>query len=86
MSTYLVAILVADYKCLNGVSNMALPPANTVDVAVCARPNAIDQLDLAFEASIKILEFFEIFYEAKYPLPKLGTFKNSSFLSYFFFL
>lgn len=73
MSTYLLAILVADYRCIPGLANMPLAPAGrTVDVSVCARPNAYDQLDLAFEASVKILEFFEGFYQAKYPLPKLG--------------
>lgn len=79
MSTYLLAILVADYKCLNGVSNTVYPPAKAVDVAVCARPNAFDQLDLAFEASVKILEFFDSFYQAKYPLPKLDHVASPTF-------
>lgn len=72
MSSYLVAILIADFECLYGQSNMVIPPINLVDVSVCTRPNAVNQLDLALEASTKILEFFEVFYETKYPLPKLG--------------
>ena len=72
MSTYLVALLISDYECVSNKSNMVLPPANTVDVDVCTRSNAMDQLDLAVEAAVKILEFFETFYVTKYPLPKLG--------------
>lgn len=79
MSTYLLAILIADYRCQDGVSNMALPPANTVNVSVCARPNAYDELDLALEAAVDILEFFETFYEAKYPLPKLDHVASPTF-------
>lgn len=74
MSAYLVAILISDFECLYGESNMQFPPVNTVNVSVCTRPNAASQLELALEASTKILEFFEVFYEAKYPLPKLGKF------------
>lgn len=70
MSSYLLAVLISDFGCLSGVSKP--PLSGQVDVSVCTRPNAVDQLDLALEASLSVLEFFEGYYEAKYPLPKLG--------------
>ena len=79
MSTYLVALLISDYQCISGQSDMTLPPANKLDVDVCTRPNAMDQLDLAQEASLRIVEFFETFYEAKYPLPKLDHVSSPTF-------
>lgn len=50
-----------------------MPPiSENVDVSVCTRPNAVNQLGLALNASIDVLEFFEEFYNVAYPLPKLG--------------
>jgi aminopeptidase N len=74
MPTYLIAILISDYKCMDGIANT--PGFKAVDVSVCARPNAYDQLDLAFNSSIEILEFFENYYKVGYPLPKLGYYKK----------
>lgn len=71
MSTYLVAILVSDFKCRSGISNSSY---SNVDVKVCARPNAEDKLELALNSSVDILSFFEEYYKVKYPLKKLGIF------------
>lgn len=71
MSTYLLAILVSDYQCKTKLANT--PLSNGVNVSVCARPNAIDQLNLALNSSITAIEFFEDFYKIDYPLPKLGN-------------
>lgn len=71
MSTYLLAISVSDYECIEGVSDT--PLSQGVKSKICARPNAKDQLGLAFNASLSSLAFFEGFYQVKYPLPKLGT-------------
>ena len=70
MSSYLLAILISDFKCDSGVS--ITPLSGKVDVSVCTRPNAMDQLALAKEASLDILAFFEGYYQVEYPLPKLG--------------
>jgi aminopeptidase N len=70
MPTYLVAFVISDYTCRNGTAHPIL--SKNVDVSVCARPNAFDQLDLAFNSSIEILEYFEKYYDVLYPLPKLG--------------
>jgi aminopeptidase N len=69
MSTYLVAVIVSDFKCITSMAYMKL--SRPVSVSVCARPSAIDQLDYALNVSVQILEFFESYYNVKYPLPKL---------------
>ena len=70
MPTYLVALVVSDYQCIKGISNTTL--SGGVNISVCARPNAMDQLDLAYNSAIELLEFFEDYYNISYPLPKLG--------------
>jgi aminopeptidase N len=71
MSTYLVAVIISDYACKDGT---AKPSDNrSIDIQVCARSNAQDELDLALEASIGMSEFFEKYYGIAYPLRKLGT-------------
>ena len=69
MSTYLVAILKSDFKCKEGQAK----PSNThsIDVSVCAKPAGYADLELAYEASIKTIEFFENFYGIEYPLKKI---------------
>ena len=69
MSTYLVALIISDFKCLSGVAKTKL--SKEIGVSVCAQPDAIDQLSYALNASIKLTEFFESYYKVKYPLPKL---------------
>jgi aminopeptidase N len=75
MSSYLVALILSDFVCIKSVAKPIL--SKNINVSVCARPNAIDQLDYALNNSIKILEFFETFYNVKYPLPKCGIFLNT---------
>jgi aminopeptidase N len=69
MSTYLVAILVSDFQCAKAIAKPKL--SKRVEVGVCARPNAYDQLEYALNASVGALEFLEEFYNIEYPLPKL---------------
>jgi aminopeptidase 2 len=70
MSTYLLAVVISDYECQ---SEVAKPSANRkIDINVCARSNAQDELALALEASVKVSEYFEQYYGIAYPLPKLG--------------
>ena len=70
MSTYLVALVVSDFKCKNGIAKSS--NNHSVNVSVCARPNAYDDLYLAYNSSIKLLEFFENYYNKTYPLKKLS--------------
>ncbi len=76
MPTYLVALVISDFKCKSGIANPLL--SKSVNVSVCARPNAFDQLDLAFTSAIELLEFYETYYKTKYPLPKLGNLSSST--------
>ena len=69
MSTYLLAIVVSDFKCRPGVSK---PNDNrSVNFSVCARPNRYNDLDLAFETSLNLSAYFENYYGIEYPLKKL---------------
>jgi aminopeptidase N len=70
MSTYLVALLISDFKCKTGVAKGYI--SGNINVTSCARENAIDLLDFGHNSSIQLIEFFERHYEIAYPLPKLG--------------
>lgn len=64
MSTYLVALIVSDFKSIS-IQN------NRIQLAVYARPNAINQTNYALSVMHPLLEFFEKTYGQKYQLPKL---------------
>ena len=69
MSTYLVALIISDFKCKYGNAKAGIH--GTVDVRVCARSNANDQLDYALKYAILTLESFEKYFGIKYTLSKL---------------
>lgn len=71
MSSYLVAVLISDFECRG---DKAPTMSGEVNVDVCARPNAYNDLDLALEASLSIIGRFEDYFQVEYPLPKLGFF------------
>jgi aminopeptidase N len=79
MSTYLVAVIVSDFKCMHTEAKPAL--SRQVSVSLCARPNAIEQLQYALNVSAKITEFFESYYNVRYPLPKLDHIAMPDFAS-----
>ena len=64
MSTYLVAFVVSKFK----FKETSLD--NNVRFRIWARPNYLDQTDYALDIGPKILEFFESYFNVKYPLPK----------------
>ena len=68
MSTYLVALIISDFACINSTAHPKI--SKNVSVSVCARPEFVGQLQLALNVSTKIIEFFESFYNIEYPLPK----------------
>jgi aminopeptidase N len=70
MSTYLVALIVSDFKCIKTLARPVL--SKNVEINVCARPNAVDQISYALNVSTKLIEFFEAYYNIEYPLPKSG--------------
>ncbi|XP_014472138.1 PREDICTED: uncharacterized protein LOC106743116 [Dinoponera quadriceps] len=62
MSTYLVALLVSDFKSTKKVENK---------YAVYARPNAVDQAEYALSVISPIVKFFETNFKQKYQIDKL---------------
>ena len=74
MSSYLVGLVVSDFRCISGVADNAGPSGN-LPIKVCARPNIPgDQLKYALDIGIRVIEFYEKLYDIKYPLPKCGRF------------
>ncbi|XP_064232255.1 leucyl-cystinyl aminopeptidase-like isoform X1 [Aotus nancymaae] len=64
MSTYLVAFIVGEVKNLSQDINGTL-------VSIYAVPEKVGQVHHAFETTVKLLEFFQNYFEIQYPLKKL---------------
>uniref|UniRef100_A0A2R9BS90 Leucyl-cystinyl aminopeptidase n=1 Tax=Pan paniscus TaxID=9597 RepID=A0A2R9BS90_PANPA len=64
MSTYLVAFIVGEMKNLSRDVNGTL-------VSIYAVPEKIGQVHYALETTVKLLEFFQNYFEIQYPLKKL---------------
>lgn len=72
MSTYLIGILLSDFYCTQ-VYEVDMPLSeNNVDVRICARPTAADDLVVARDSALSILPTFEEYFNFSFPLPKLG--------------
>ncbi|XP_029642083.1 endoplasmic reticulum aminopeptidase 1 [Octopus sinensis] len=65
MSTYLVSFVVSDFASVSGISRSG------IKVHIFTPPQNINMTDLALESSIKILDFYEEYFEIPYPLPKI---------------
>ncbi|XP_037385949.1 endoplasmic reticulum aminopeptidase 2 isoform X1 [Talpa occidentalis] len=65
MSTYLVAYIVCDFNSVSGTSSSG------VKVSIYASPDKWDQTHYALEASLKLLDFYENYFDINYALPKL---------------
>jgi aminopeptidase N len=64
MSTYLVAMAVGDFQCLNGA-------ADGIPIRVCATPDKRDLGQIALESAEHILTFYDRYFAIKYPFQKL---------------
>uniref|UniRef100_A0A665V708 Aminopeptidase n=1 Tax=Echeneis naucrates TaxID=173247 RepID=A0A665V708_ECHNA len=64
MSTYLVAYIVSDFL---SVSKMT---QHGVKISVYAVPEKIDQTAYALDAAVKLLDFYDDYFDIPYPLPK----------------
>jgi aminopeptidase N len=73
MSTYLVALVIADFECIN--KTIAGGEKGTIDVRVCGRSNALNQLEYSLDIGVRVLQYLEKVYDIKYPLPKCGMFQ-----------
>jgi aminopeptidase N len=64
MSTYLVALLVGDWACINGTSDR-------IPVRVCGTPDRKDELGFALESAEFALHYLNRYVAIKYPFEKL---------------
>jgi aminopeptidase N/puromycin-sensitive aminopeptidase len=85
MSTYLVAMMVGDFQCLEG-------GADGIPVRVCAVPEKKELLSFALFSAENILKFYDKYYDIKYPFQKLdliafpdfsaGAMENTAAITY----
>jgi aminopeptidase N len=66
MSTYLVAMAVGDFECLEGASD-------GIPIRVCATPDKKALGHIALDAAERILAFYDRYYSIKYPFGKLDV-------------
>ena len=71
MSSYLVALVVSDFECINATAIAGLN--GTLPIRSCSRPNAINQTEFSLDVGTKIINYLEKLCGIKYPLPKLGN-------------
>jgi len=64
MSSYLVAMAVGDFECLEGI-------ADQIPIRVCAASGKKDLGRIALESAQQILTFYDKYYAVKYPFGKL---------------
>ena len=64
LSTYLVAMLVGDFECVDG-------SADGIAIRACATPDKKDQGKFALEAAEYIMHFYNDYFGIKYPFGKL---------------
>jgi aminopeptidase N len=64
MSSYLVAMMVGDFACIQGGTD-------GIPIRVCAVPEKKDLLSYALLSAENILKFYDLYYQIKYPYQKL---------------
>ncbi|KAI1900318.1 hypothetical protein AGOR_G00048740 [Albula goreensis] len=64
MSTYLVAYVIGDFRSISATTSTG------VKISVYAVPEKWSQTHYALEVAVKLLEFFEAYFNISYPLPK----------------
>ncbi len=64
MSSYLVAMAVGDFQCVEGEQD-------GIPIRVCATPDKKEQCRFALEAAEHLLHFYDQYFEIKYPFGKL---------------
>ena len=73
MSSYLVALIVSDFRCTTKIAPQAGPNGN-LPISVCARPNVpIEHLEYSLDVGVNIIQYFQKLYNVPFPLPKCGT-------------
>src|SRR5271154_616136 len=64
MSSYLVAMMVGDFACIQGA-------ADSIPIRVCAVPEKKDLLSYALLSAENILKYYDTYFQIKYPYQKL---------------
>uniref|UniRef100_A0AAQ6IIF4 Aminopeptidase n=1 Tax=Anabas testudineus TaxID=64144 RepID=A0AAQ6IIF4_ANATE len=64
MSTYLVAYIVSDFLSVSRTTQ------HGVKISIYAVPEKIDQTAFALDAAVKLLDFYDDYFDIPYPLPK----------------
>ena len=64
LSTYLVAMLVGDFQCIDG-------SADDIPIRACATPDKKDQGKFALEAAEYVMHYYNDYFGIKYPFGKL---------------
>ncbi|KAM9858401.1 endoplasmic reticulum aminopeptidase 1b [Aulostomus maculatus] len=64
MSTYLVAYIVSDFLSVSKTTR------HGVNISVYSVPEKIDQTAFALDAAVKLLDFYDDYFDIPYPLPK----------------
>ncbi|XP_071338888.1 endoplasmic reticulum aminopeptidase 2 [Trachinotus anak] len=64
MSTYLVAFIICDFKSVTATTSSG------VQVSIYAAPEKWSQTHYALEVAVKMLDFYEEYFNIRYPLPK----------------
>uniref|UniRef100_A0A673C4E2 Aminopeptidase n=1 Tax=Sphaeramia orbicularis TaxID=375764 RepID=A0A673C4E2_9TELE len=64
MSTYLVAYIVSDFVSVSRTTQ------HGVKISIYAVPDKIDQTTFALDAAVKLLDFYDDYFDIPYPLPK----------------
>lgn len=72
MSTYLVALVISDFKCKYKLANAGVN--GNVNVSVCGREDAYDRFDFALNNFVELLEEYEALFGLKYPFSKCGAY------------
>ena len=70
MSTYLIALVVSDFVCINGTANAGLD--ENLPISSCGRPKTVSQLDFGLDVGIRSIEVLQNSLVVQYPLPKDG--------------
>lgn len=64
MSTYLVAFVICDFRSVSATTSSG------VQVSIYAAPEKWQQTHYALEVAVKMLDFYEEYFNIRYPLPK----------------
>ncbi|XP_043095174.1 endoplasmic reticulum aminopeptidase 2 [Puntigrus tetrazona] len=75
MSSYLLAFIVCDFTSVSGMT------ATGINISIYAVPEKWHQTHYALEAALRLLEFYEQYFNILYPLPKMDLIAIPDFQS-----